>query len=462
MLTKLLRKRDISQTSTHELRRTLTAIDLTLMGIGAIIGAGVFVITGIAAATKAGPAIVLSYVLAGLASMFAALAYAELAASIGGSGSAYTYAYTGFGELIAWLVAWNLLLEYTMSIATVAIGWSGYVHDLFLSLHIHIPDAISKNPFDGGCVNLLASGIILLLSGLLCLGVRESVRFNTIIVFIKLVTIAIFIIVASMNLDTRYWHPYFPFGWSGVVSGASLVFFAYIGFDALSTAVEETIEPQRNVPIGIIASLLICTTIYIIVSALLTGITSYTTLNVESPVSSALLQLGYHTVAGLISAGAIAGLTTVMLVMFYGLSRICLALARDGMLPTSLAIIHPQTRTPVRVIIITGIVMAITSGVAPIDRVAELVNIGTLTAFAFVSAGVIVMRRTHRDLPRPFKMPLSPLTPLLGIGFCLYLMGHLQTFTWVRFAIWTVIGMIIYFMYGIHHSTLEKNETVGE
>lgn len=457
MLTKLLRKREVNPPSTHQLYRTLTAMDLTLMGIGAIIGAGVFVITGIAAATKAGPAIVLSYVLAGIASMFAALAYAELAACIGGSGSAYTYAYTGFGEFIAWLVAWNLLLEYTMSLATVAIGWSGYVRDLFLSLHIVIPDALSKNPFDGGYVNLLASGIILLLAALLCMGVRESVRFNMVIVFIKLLTIAIFIVVASAHLDTQYWHPYFPFGWSGVVSGASLVFFAYIGFDALSTAVEETINPQRNVPIGILASLFVCTLIYIVVSALLTGITSYTTLNVESPVSNALLQLGYHTVAGMISAGAVAGLTTVMLVMFYGLSRICLALARDGMLPLSLAYIHPQTRTPTRVIMITGVIMAIISGVTPIDRVAELVNIGTLTAFAFVSAGVIVMRHTHRDLPRPFKMPFSPITPLLGIGFCLFLMGYLQFFTWVRFAIWTVIGIIIYFVYGIRHSTLEKS-----
>ena len=304
---RLLRKKVISHIHQHSpLHQTLTVIDLTLMGIGAIIGAGVFVLTGIAAATKAGPAIVFSYIIAGLASMFAALAYAELAASIGGTGSAYSYAYAGFGEFVAWLIGWNLLLEYAMSVSTVAIGWSGYVNNLFEAIGFPLPDAISKNPFEGGVVNLLALSIILALAGLLCLGVKQGAQFNAIIVFIKLITIGIFIAVASNHVYLSNWTPYLPFGWNGVVEGAALVFFAYIGFDALSTAVEESINPTRDIPISIIVSLVVCTLIYIIVSALLTGIVPYSTLNVRSPVADALLKIGHHTAAGFIAAGAIA------------------------------------------------------------------------------------------------------------------------------------------------------------
>lgn len=459
MLTTLLRRKPIrgADSSSH-LHRSLSALDLSLMGIGAIIGAGVFVLTGIAAATKAGPAIVISYVIAGLASMFAAFAYAELASSVGGTGSAYNYAYTGFGEFIAWIIGWNLLLEYTMSVSTVAIGWSGYVNDLFIAINIPFPESLSKNPFDGGIINLLAMFIILSLSILLSIGVRESTRFNAVIVYIKLLTIAVFIVVASMDVKLENWSNFFPFGWKGVMEGASLVFFAYIGFDALSTAVDETINPQRNVPIGIITSLIVCTLIYILVSALLTGITPYTTLNVRSPVSDALLRLGHRTVAGFISAGAIAGLTTVMLVMYYGLSRICLAISRDGLLPIAIADINIRTHTPIRIIMITGVFMALIAGLAPIDRVAELVNIGTLTAFTFVCGGVIVMRKTHRDLHRPFKSPFSPLIPLLGMIFCIYLMFNLPLITWLRFVIWTVVGIVIYFLYGIRHSIMNKQK----
>lgn len=458
MLLDILRKKDVSSKPLEDatLIQALTALDLTLFGIGAIIGAGVFVLTGIAAATKAGPAVVISYMFAGLAAMFAALAYAELASSIGGTGSAYSYAYAGFGELFAWIIGWDLLLEYLMSVSTVAIGWSGYVVNLLTALHIHIPDALTKTPFEGGIVNILAVSIILLLTMLLCIGVKASARINSAIVFIKLITIATFIFVAIGHVDFNNWNTFLPFGWSGVMQGAALVFFAYIGFDALSTAVEETINPHRNVPIGIIASLIVCTVIYIVVSALLTAIVPYTTLNVSSPVADALLTLGHHTAAAFIAAGAIAGLTTVMLVMYFGLTRICLAISRDGLLPSSLAKIHPRTRTPIRIITICGIIMAITAGIAPIGHAAELVNIGTLAAFTFVCAGVISLRKTHAHIHRPFKLPFHPIIPILGVLSCLYLMLQLPLITWLRFVLWMGIGMIIYFLYSRHHSKLQK------
>jgi len=454
MLRQLLRKKSVTNENSSDLNCVLTAFDLTLMGIGAIIGAGVFVLTGIAAATKAGPAVVFSYALAGLTCMFAALAYAELAASIGGTGSAYSYAYSGFGELMAWIIGWDLLLEYTMSVTTVAIGWSGYVNNLLQALHIHLSPAFTSNPFDGGVINLLAVTVVLLLALLLCIGVKLSAHFNAFVVLIKLVTISVFVAVAALNIQVHYWDNFFPFGWTGIVDGAALVFFAYIGFDALSTAVEETVYPQRNVPIGIIASLIICTAIYILVSGLLTGIVPYTSLNNQSPVAQALLNIGYRITSGLIAAGAVAGLTTVMLVMYYGLTRICLAITRDGLLPTGFARVNTYTRTPIRIILFTGILMATIAGFAPIHRAAEMVNIGTLAAFIFVCAGVIVLRVRYPDMPRPFKLPFSPFFPLLGILFCFYLMIHLPSITWLRFVIWMMIGFPIYFFYSRHHSKL--------
>lgn len=458
MFRALMRKKAISHHHPESsLHRTLNAIDLTLMGIGAIIGAGVFVLTGIAAATKAGPAVVLSYSIAGLAALFAALAYAELAASVGGTGSAYSYAYAGFGEFIAWIIGWNLLLEYGMAVATVAIGWSGYVNNFFEAMHVHLPGSLTKNPFEGGTINLLAVLIVAALGVLLTLGIRQSARFNTAIVFIKLITIAVFIIVAIPNVKIENWENFIPFGWNGIMEGAALVFFAYIGFDALSTAVEEAIDPQRNIPIGIIASLIICTLIYILVSALLTGIVHYTTLNVRSPVADALLQIGLKAAGGITAAGAIAGLTTVMLVMYYGLTRIVLAITRDGLLPNAFAKIDPVRRTPIQIIAITGIIIALIAGFTPINHAAELVNIGTLAAFAFVCGGVILFRYTHPDLPRPFKSPFSPYVPALGVIFCFYLMLNLPGVTWWRFGLWTILGIAIYFFYGIHHSRLKHN-----
>lgn len=452
----VFRTKPINHPSEHAaLIPCLTAFDLILLGIGAIIGAGVFVLTGVAAATEAGPAICFSYIIAGLAAMFAALSYAELATSIGGIGSAYSYAYMGFGEVIAWIIGWDLLLEYALAVSSVSIGWSGYVNNALQTLHIHLPPALIKSPFEGGIVNLPAMLIIILLAFLLCAGAKESARFNAVIVFLKLATIAIFIGVASQHVQPALWHPFMPFGWLGIMQGASLVFFAYIGFDALSTAAEETIKPQRNIPIGIIVSVLICTAVYIIVSLLLTGIVPYTTLNVDSPVADALLAIGYPVIGGIIAVGAIAGLTTVMLVMYYGLSRICLAIARDGLLPSFLAKLHPTRKTPTAIIMISGILIAIVAGFFPIGKVAQLVNIGTLMAFTLVCAGVIFLRKTHPDLKRPFKLPWNPIIPLLGMLFCAYLMIHLSSVTWWGFLIWMVIGLVIYLSYGQKHSVLK-------
>ncbi|OGT45716.1 MAG: amino acid permease [Gammaproteobacteria bacterium RIFCSPHIGHO2_12_FULL_41_20] len=461
MLRSLFRMKplDTIDTTTNQepsLRRCLTALDLILLGIGAIIGAGVFVLTGVAAATKAGPAITISFIIAGGASMFAALAYAELAASISGCGSAYSYAYAGFGEFIAWVIGWNLLLEYIMAVSSVAIGWSGYVTDMLKVLGIHTPIFITKNLFEGGLVNLPAMLIVMAIALLLCIGAKQSARFNAIIVFIKLIAITIFIVVATDHVQVQNWSNFFPFGWSGVVSGAALVFFAYIGFDALSTTVEETISPQRDIPIGIIVSLVICTVVYIIVSILLTGIVNYTTLNTASPVANALLSINRPFVAGIVAAGAIAGLTTVILVMYYGLTRIFLAMSRDGLLPAIFAKVHSKTQTPVTIILLSGIVIALIAGFTPIEKAAELVNIGTLTAFVFVCAGVIVLRYTKPSLHRPFKLPWNPLLPLLGVLSCGYLMLNLSDVTWWRFSIWTLLGVIIYFAYSWRHSVLSK------
>jgi APA family basic amino acid/polyamine antiporter len=450
------RTKPIGHDSGHpSLQPCLTAFDLVLLGIGAIIGAGVFVLTGVAAATQAGPAIAVSYIIAGFAAMFAALAYAELATSIGGIGSAYSYSYVGFGELVAWIIGWDLLLEYALAVSSVSIGWSGYVNNALQAMNIHLPMYLIKNPFEGGIINLPAMLIIFLLAALLCIGVRESARFNAVIVFLKLATIALFVAVASQHVRPAFWHPFAPFGWQGIIQGASLVFFAYIGFDALSTTAEETINPQRNIPIGIIVSVLICTAIYIIVSLLLTGIVSYTLLNVESPVADALLNIGYPITAGIVAVGAIAGLTTVMLVMYYGLTRICLAITRDGLLPSLLAKIHPKTKTPILIIVICGVIMSIVAGFFPIGKVAQLVNIGTLMAFTLVCVGVIYIRKLHPDLHRPFILPWHPLIPSLGIVFCIYLMIHLSAITWWGFLIWMVIGLIIYFTYGKKHSLFQ-------
>lgn len=453
----LLRTKPIGQIQREAgLKRCLNAFDLTLLGIGAVIGAGIFVLTGIAAATKAGPAIVLSFTFAGFACAMTALCYAELAAAVGGCGSAYGYAYAGLGEFIAWVIGWNLILEYGVASSAVAIGWSGYVRDMLQAANIYLPHTLTTNPFEGGVCNLPAMFIVILTSLVLTVGVRLSSNVNQMIVSIKLLVIFIFIFFAAKHFNIANWHPFMPFGWSGVSAGAGLIFFAYIGFDAVSTATEETIDPQRNVPIAIIASLTVCTLLYIIVSALLTGMSSYKLLNFNSPVSGSLLAHGEVLAAAAVALGAVAGLTSVILVMSYGLTRILLAMSRDGLLPRQLALLNPHTQTPVRIIFITGIFMLIVAGFTPIYIVAEMANIGTLTAFLIVCIGVMVLRYTQPDLNRPFKTPFSPWIPLLGAVSCFYLIAHLDKLTWMRFIIWSIIGIAIYFWYGIKHSALRE------
>lgn len=456
-LVKLFRKKShiVDNGEYHQLKQCLTAFDLTFLGVGAIIGAGIFVLTGIAAATRAGPAVILSFVLSGLACGFAALSYAELASSLGGCGSAYGYAYVGLGEFPAWIIGWDIILEYAMAVPAVSVGWSQYLNTILLSLNLHIPHSILSAPSEGGFVNLPAMLIIFSIAALLAVGVKSSARFNTSMVFIKLIVIVIFIIVAGMNVQPAYWHPFMPFGWSGVVSGAALVFFAYIGFDAVSTAAEEVIEPGRNLPIGIIASLALCTLLYIVVSGLLTSIVPYSTLNVGSPISSALLKLGYKFAAGTVSIGALAGLTTVILVMYYGLTRVFLAISRDRLLPLFFATLNDKTHTPVRIILISGTIMGLVAGFVPIKELAELVNIGTLAAFVMVCIGVIVLRYSQPEIHRPFKTPFSPLIPSLGVAFCSYLMISLPAMTWLRFIIWMIMGLVIYFYYGQQRSRLK-------
>lgn len=438
------------------LRRCLTATDLTMLGVGAIIGAGIFVLTGIAAATQAGPAVVFSYLLAGLACGFSAFAYAELSASVGGCGSAYGYAYASLGEVVAWVIGWDLLLEYGMDGATVSIGWSGYVNDALRALGVSLPQALLTDPFHGGIINLPAVLIIVFLASILTLGVKESVRFNKMIVYIKLAVIALFIGIGFFTFDAAKWHPFMPFGLQGIVNGAGLIFFAYIGFDAVSTATEEAVNPQRNIPLAIISSLVICTVIYVIVSALLTGMMSYQDLNVTSPVALALINVGHSYAAEIISLGAIAGLTTVILVMLFGASRVFLAMARDGLLPIFFMKIHVGSQTPRRLIWFLAILMSLIAGMLPINQVASLVNMGTLAAFVVVCAGVIILRYTKPNMPRPFRTPGSPVVPLLGVAMCFYLMCNLPAITWWSFGVWTLVGIIIYFGYSRRNSLLRK------
>jgi APA family basic amino acid/polyamine antiporter len=453
----IFRTKILHQTDTAgDLKRCLTAFDLTLLGIGAIIGAGIFVITGIVAATQAGPGIVLSYGLAGIACSFAALTYAELAASIRGSGSAYNYAYAGLGEIVAWIIGWDLILEYGVGTSVVAIGWSGYLNDALLSVGISIPVQLLKNYSEGGFMNLPAVLIILTLCGVLMIGVKQSARFNMLIVFIKLTAIALFIAVASTEVQPHNWTPFMPFGWKGVMEGAALVFFAFIGFDAVSTAGEEAKNPQKDLSLGIIGSLGICTALYIAVSGLLTGIVSYTTLNTQSPVAEAILDLGHKVTADMIALGAIAGLTSTMLIFTYAGTRVVYSMSKDGLIPPLFSRVHPKTQTPIRVIAISGIVMSVIAGFFPMKEVAELVNIGTLAAFVIVCISAIILRITKPDLPRPFKTPFNPLIPVLGVISCGYLMISLPWVTWVRFIIWMVIGVIIYAFYGYRHSKLSK------
>ena len=468
MLKQLLRTKPIAAHSTSGLKKCLTAFDLALLGIGCAIGTGIFVLTGLAAATQSGPAVVLSFVFAGIASAFAALAYAELASSIGGSGSAYGYSYVAFGELMAWVMGWILLLEYGVGAAAVANGWAGYFNNTLANFNLHLPAALTKAPMLGGTINLPAFAIIWVLTALLIIGVKESARVNNIIVVIKITTIVIFLSLAVGHINSDNWHPFMPFGWFetlengkniGVLAGASLVFFAYFGFDAVSTAADECKNPQRDLPIGLLASLAFCTVIYIIVSATLTGVVPYTELNTASPVAYALTKLGHTWSSTLVATGVLAGLITVLLVLLYGLTRILFAMSRDGLISPVFSEVNPDRQTPTKIILMCGFVVSLVAGFIPLGELAETVNIGTLAAFVMVCVGVIVLRIRQPNLPRPFKNPWNPLIPVLGILSCGALMFFLPASTWVRFGWWIVVGLVFYFAYSIRHSKLNKNKT---
>jgi len=447
----------------HEgLKRALGALDLTALGIGAIVGAGIFVLTGVAAAKYAGPAIVLSFVVSGFACAMAALCYAEFAAMIPVAGSAYSYSYATMGELVGWIIGWDLVLEYAVGAAAVAVGWSGYLRVILEGVGIHLPVALTHAPGSapGAIVDLPAFLIVLGITSVLYIGISESARLNSIIVGIKLTVIGAVIVVGMFFVRPANWTPFAPMGWSGVMKGAAVIFFAYIGFDAVSTAAEEVIEPNRDLPRGIMGSLFVCTALYILVAAVLTGMVPARMIDVNAPLASAFVQRGMHALSGFISLGAVAGLTSVLLVLLLGQSRIFFAISRDGLLPPAFSRIHPRYRTPYIPTTLTGIAVGITAGLLPIQEIAELTNIGTLFAFVLVCCGVWILRNVEPDLRRPFRTPLVPVVPILGMFFCLYLMASLPVVTWIRFFVWMAIGLVIYFMYGRHHSRVDRNHTL--
>jgi basic amino acid/polyamine antiporter, APA family len=474
-------------TTDQRLRRALGPINLVSLGIGAVIGAGIFVLTGQAAAQYAGPAIVFSFILAGLACAFAGLCYAEFASMIPLSGSAYTYGYATLGEFVAWIIGWDLILEYMFAAGTVAVGWSGYVVSFLKDLGITIPPAFTSAPYNhvalagahwwnlwqlfvkgwvhtGAVLNVPAMLIVAVVTILLVIGIKESANFNNIIVALKLAVILTFIMVGVAYINRHNWHPFVPpnagnwgeFGWSGVVRAAGVIFFAYIGFDAVSTAAQESKNPRRDMPIGLLGSLGICTLLYIAVSLVLTGIINYKKLNVSAPIAVAINSLGPSLawLAYFIKIGAIAGLSSVILVLLLGQPRIFYTMSKDGLLPPLFSAVHPRFRTPWLAQILTGVVAMLIAGLFPIGLLGELVSIGTLLAFAIVCIGVFVLRFTDPRIPRPFRVPVFWLIAPLGAAFCFFLMAGLPADTWARLIIWMAIGLVVYFTYGHRHSRL--------
>jgi APA family basic amino acid/polyamine antiporter len=458
------------------LRRTLGAWELTALGIGAIIGAGIFATVGTAAAGDparpgAGPAIVLSFLLTAAVCGLAALCYAELAAFVPISGSAYTYAYVGLGELVAWIIGWDLIIEYAVGNVAVAISWSGYFCELLRGLGLEVPrwlatdlrtalaspEILAQAPHVFGLpiiFNLPAAGIVLLLTWVLVYGIRESSRLNMLMVLVKLMVLAFFVVVGAFYVEPANWKPFMPNGWHGVWSGAAIVFFAYIGFDAVSTAAEETRDPGRNMPRGIIGSLAISTAVYIAVAVVVTGMVPWFDLHTAEPLAIAMTRHSLGWAAGIVAVGSVAANTAVLLVFQLGQPRIFYSMSRDGLLPQVFSRVHPKHRTPHVATIITGLAVAAFAGFANIEEMVDLTNIGTLFAFAIVSAGVIFLRKTEPDARRPFRVPFVPVVPLLAMAACLFLAAGLPAITWVRFAAWLAVGLMIYFAYGRRHSAL--------
>jgi len=460
---------------THKLRKQLGALDLTVFGVGVVIGTGIFVLTGKAAGVQAGPAVALSFVFAAIACALAALCYAEFASTVPVAGSAYTFSYAALGEVVAWIIGWDLILELALGASTVAVGWSTYFADVMKQFGITIP-AFAYG--DGH--NLVAAGIVLVLTGVICFGIKVSSRVNLVMVAIK-VAVVLFVIIAGLfYIKMSNYSPFIPasgstpaagatsvpsllqdlgvapgsFGVTGIFTGAALVFFAFIGFDIVATAAEETKNPQRDMPIGILGSLAICTTLYVAVSLVITGMVKYTDIKINAPLAEAFRSVGQPGFATVISIGALMGLTTVMMIMMLGQSRVFFAMSRDRLLPPVFSKVNQRTGTPVRTTITTGIVVAVISTFVSLSELAELVNIGTLFAFILVAVGVMVLRRKRPDLQRPFRCPWVPVVPVLAILTSFYLMLNLPAATWIRFVVWMAIGLAIYFLYGARHSRL--------
>ena len=450
----------------HQLRRVLGPVSLTALGVGAIIGAGIFVLTGLAANQLAGPGLVLSFIVAGTGCALAALCYAEFAAMVPVAGSAYTYAYATLGELLAWIIGWDLVLEYAVASSTVAHGWSHYFVSFIGIFGVTLPHAWITNPFDfdpataswvltGAVCNLPAFLVVLLITAVLVVGIRESARFNAAMVVLKLAVVLFVIVVGAGYVETKNWHPFLPYGVPGVFKGAAYIFFAYIGFDSVSTHAEEAKNPQRDVPIAIITSLALCTILYILVAAVLTGMIPYDQIDIDAPVARAFRARGLPVAELLISLGAVVGITSVLLVLLLSQARVLLAMARDGLIPRDFfAAVHPRFRTPHKATILTGVIVATVGAIFPLKLLADLVNIGTLMAFVIVCAAVIVMRRTNPDLPRPFRTPFVPALPLAGMAINLVLMCSLGWENWTRLGVWLLVGLVIYFGYGRHHSVM--------
>lgn len=472
----------------NRLRRVLGPMQLTSLGVGAIIGTGIFVLTGVAAHDKTGPALMLSFVVAGLACVFAALCYAEFASMVPVAGSAYTYAYATLGELFAWIIGWDLILEYAVGSATVAHGWSKYFQDFIGIFGLKLPHVITTAPFDydpalgkivstGAIMDLPATVITFILTIVLIVGIKESASFNAAMVVVKVAVVLFVIGVGAFYIDPNNWTPFAPYGFTGLsffghtllgetgkggeplgmLAGAATIFFAYIGFDSVSTHSEEAKNPQKDVPIGIIASLVLCTLLYIAVAAVLTGMVRYDRINIDAPVSDAFRQMGLPWAQFLISLGALSGITSVLLVMMLSQPRVMLAMARDGLVPSGFfGDVHPKFKTPWKSTILTGFFVALMGSFLPLRILAELVNIGTLLAFVIVCAAVLIMRKTHPDAERPFRVPFSPVIPTLGILICLLLMFSLPAENWIRLFVWLGLGFVIYFTYGVRHSHLRK------
>ncbi|HPS77976.1 MAG TPA: amino acid permease [Thermoanaerobaculaceae bacterium] len=464
----ILRTKPLSQILPEDdqggLKRALGPWDLVAIGIGCIIGVGIFVLPGVEAATHAGPGIMLSFAIAAAACACAALCYAELAAMIPVAGSAYTYGYATLGELIAWIIGWDLILEYMVGASLVAIGWSAYLVNLLNQIGApfgwSVPHTWSAAPWgaNSGLLNLPAVLVVAVLTWLLVRGIKESARANLVMVIIKVTVIVAFIGLTAAYVNPQNWKPFMPFGFSGVVTAAAIVFLAYVGFDAVSTTAEEAINPQRDMPIGIMGSLIVSTLLYMAVAAIMTGIVPFRELGVADPVALVLNHLNMHWASALVSVGAITGITSVLLVLLLGQPRILFAMSRDGLLPAALSRVHPRFRTPYLTTIVTGSIVAVSAALTPINVVAELCSIGTLFAFMIVSAGVIVLRRTRKAMHRPFRVPLFPIVPILGIGLCGYLMASLPLVTWLRFGIWLVAGLLIYVFYSYRHSKVGADD----